>query len=335
MSICLCLDSAEMILDLMTLGRIKRGSRVEGRRLKECVTTKAEVDRAIALLPPMEEPLNLLVADDSLRSRRPGVNSHVWTKHLVDGSLIQICDGIYVVSPEFNALLGMGRKQWLHRPLVLMSACGMFAIDESSEDGFIRRAPTTDIKRLTDFAHSMPRGHRTRLLLDALELTAERARSPMEAKLVLPLIAPPERGGFGFEKPELNAVIQLNSEGQSIWGFEMIEGDILWRLARKLIEYNGRHRHEGRLGFDLTRASALEASEYDVRIVTYEQLKSARQMRLVGEWLAEGIGMPPGGLPKREALQPVLTEVLAYEHPKFSLPPASQIPDELRSWSSR
>ena len=326
MSVCLCLDSAEKLLDAMALGLMRRGERVEAFHLKECVTTKKEVKRALSLLPRMEEPLQLLVADQDARGNRQGIKGHVWSGYLPNGALIQVAEGVFVAAPEFNALLAMGKSTWLHRPQVLMSSCGIFAIDDSSEDGFVRRPPVTNIKRLSEFAVSMPKCHRTRAMLDALALTAERARSPMEAKLVLPLIVPRDKGGFGFEKPELNAPIRLSSEGQAIWGKDVVDGDLLWRLIKKLLEYNGRLRHEGKLGKDLTRAAALEASGYDVRIVTYEQMKSARQMLQVGRWLAEGMGIPADNLPERKALQPILTDVLAYEHPRFALPKPEEVP---------
>ena len=326
MSVCLCLDSAEKLLDAMALGLMRRGERVEAFHLKECVTTKKEVNRALSLLPRMEEPLQLLVADQDARGNRQGIKGHVWSGYLPNGALIQVAEGVFVAAPEFNALLAMGKSTWLHRPQVLMSSCGIFAIDDSSEDGFVRRPPVTNIKRLSEFAISMPKCHRTRAMLDALALTAERARSPMEAKLVLPLIVPRDKGGFGFEKPELNAPIRLSSEGQAIWGKDVVDGDLLWRLIKKLLEYNGRLRHEGKLGTDLTRAAALEASGYDVRIVTYEQMKSARQMLQVGRWLAEGMGISTDSLPERKALQPILTDVLAYEHPRFVLPKPEEVP---------
>ena len=156
-------------------------------------------------------------------------------------------------------------------------------------------------------------------MLEALELTLECARSPMEPRLALLFMVGRRQGGFGFEPPELNAVVPLSADGSSIWGFNSIEGDIVWRGFRVIVEYNGRLRHVARYGEDLTRANALRASGYQVFLVTSQQMRSARQMLVIGSLVAQGMGMPEPTLPERELLQRLIGEVMSYETPHITL----------------
>ena len=319
MSICLCMETGEMILDLIALGRLSKGERGGKTELDDCGCNPKEALVAQLMLGLTGQPMHLLVSSASRRSRRKGVVSHVWSGPVPADSLILLVPGIFVASPEFNALIMMRGCPKMHRPQVLMGYCGLFAIDESSEDGFVKRVPLTSVRRLRDYALGMRGEPCAEALLDALDLTLDRVRSPMEARLVLVVLTPRSGGGLGMVPPECNVELTLNEDGRAIWGFKTIEGDIVWRRWRLVLEYNGRLRHEGRYGDDLTRANALRTSGYDVMLVTSQQLKSARQMLVVGEWLAKAMGVSTDDLPQREQLQETINSVMSYETPHISL----------------
>lgn len=319
MSICLCMDTGERVLNLIALRRLEILGRGGLAELEDCGTNARETRAVMALLGIVNQTVHLLVRDAGRRSRRTGTVSHVWNGPVPTDSLIQVAPGVFVASPEFNALLMMRGRRIMHRPQILMSYCGLFSVDESSEDGFVKRVPLTTTRRLREFALGMRGEPCAEAMLEALELTLDRARSPMEVRLALIMVAPRFQGGFGLVQPELNAELMLNEEGKSIWDFDSIEGDIVWRRWRLILEYNGKLRHEGRYAEDLTRANALRASGYEVMLVSSQQLRSARQMLVIGEWLYDGMGLSKDGLPGRERLQELINDVMSYETPHYAL----------------
>lgn len=318
MSICLCGESAEKALDLIALKKMGQLGRAGQTAFETCRAGKRELRPALELLPPLERPVHLLVSRQELRVTDALSKSHVCTSILPADSLISLAPEIYVASPELNALLEMRGRSRMERALVIMGYCVIFAIDEGSEDGFVRRPQLTTVSRLREFAEQMGFGSHTLGLLEAARLALERARSPLEARLALALTAPAALGGLGIVKPELNATIKLGKEGRALVGSAHVDGDIVWRDQRIVIEANGRFRHEGRFGEDLTRASALESERYSVRFVTSQQLRSARQMLILGRWLARHLGLD-ADFPERERLQGLLNELLAFEYHRYSL----------------
>lgn len=318
MSICLCGGSAEKALNLIALKKMGQLGRAGQTAFETCRAGKRELRSALKLLPPLERPVHLLVLRQELRVTDALSKSHVCTSILPAGSLISLAPEIYVASPELNALLEMRGRSRMERALVIMAYCGIFAIDEGSEDGFVKRPQLTTLSRLRGFAGQMGFGSHTLGLLEAARLAVERARSPLEARLALALTAPTTMGGLGIVKPELNASIELGKEGRALVGSAHVDGDIVWRDQRVVIEANGRLRHEGRFGEDLTRASALESERYSVRFVTSQQLRSARQMLILGRWLARHLGLD-SGFPERERLQGLLDELLACEYHRYRL----------------
>ena len=319
MSICLCMETAERILNRIALGRLRVDGRAGQAVLSTCGTSQKELNSAAGLLGLQGETLHALVGGRGRRTYRGGIVSHVWTGSVAQDALIRIAPGIYVASPELNALLMMRGRKKMHRAQILMSYCGLFAIDESAEDGFVKRAPLTTVSKLRECALRLRGEPCAKAMLEALELTLECARSPMEPRLALLFMVGRRQGGFGFEPPELNAVVPLSADGSSIWGFNSIEGDIVWRGFGVIVEYNGRLRHVARYGDDLTRANALRASGYQVFLVTSQQMRSARQMLVIGSLVAQGMGMPEPTLPERELLQRLIGEVMSYETPHITL----------------
>ncbi|MBQ3340122.1 MAG: hypothetical protein IJG82_11120 [Atopobiaceae bacterium] len=318
MGFCVCGPSAKKVLDLIALKRIGHGGRADARFFEGCRAGKRELDAALSTLPYLERPVHLLVPEQELRVNDGVRRSHVWNRTVPEGALFRIAPMVCTVSPEFNALLEMRGASRISRALTLMDYCGIFAIDEGSEDGFVRRPQLTSTVRLRDFALETRFNPCSRLLADAVELALERARSPLEAKLALALTAPREMGGFGLPKPELNSPVDVGDKGFALIGRRSLEADLVWKSGGVIVEANGRLRHEDRFGEDLTRASAFEANGYSVRFVTSLQLRSPRQMCLLAQWLMDrlGIEMP---FPDMAVLQRLLEEIMGFEYHHISL----------------
>ena len=318
MSICLCSASAEKILDLIALKRLKPLGNTGCGVLDSCRAGKRDIKVSVSQLPELEEPIHVLVRDGRLRVDSSFSKAHLWRGAVPPGSLMLVAPGAHVICPEFNALLEMHGRSLVERALVLMGYCGIFAIDESSEDGFIKRPQLTTVDKLNRYAARMGNHLLVNSLHDTLPFVLERARSPFEARLVLALTLPSKMGGLGFEHPKLNHPIRLGRNAQAIQGTSVVDGDLVWQESRIAIEANGRLRHEGKFGDDLTRASALESEGYTVRFVTTQQMRSARQMLLLGQWLAERLGIEPV-FPERRVLQELLNEINGFQYHRFSL----------------
>lgn len=318
MSICLCGQSAEKVLDLIALKRMEHSGRAGKAAFDTCRAGKKELHAALELLPELENPIQLVVPSQELRVCDDIHNTRVWSGALPEKSLVMLSPGVYSASPEFNALLEMRGKTRIGRALALMGYCGIFAIDESSEDGFINRPQLTSVERLRSYAREIRLEHSSHVLSDTTGLALERARSPLEARLALALTLPCGMGGFGIARPELNTYIELGKEAQAILGRSWAEPDLLWPDAKVVLEANGRLRHDGKFGDDLTKASALEADGYAVRFVTSKQLRSPRQMMVLGSWLAEKLGVTKA-FPKRELLEGLLGDIMSFEYHHTSL----------------
>ena len=318
MSICLCMQSADKVLDLIALKRLGVIGRAGGEELASCGAGKSDVDAALLAVPNLELPIHAVVVDDKLRTAGKRVITHLWKDHVPSEALIGIAPGVFAASPEFNAILGMRKSTRMGRALTLMRACGIFAIDTGSEDGFVRRPQITSIKRLQDFSNELNGSHCEAMMSEAIGRTLERARSPLEARLALALTASRWIGGLGLPRPRLNARVELGEEAQAIIGLDAITVDMLWSDRNVVLEANGKLRHEGRFGDDLTRASALEAQGNAVRLVTSQQFNSPRQMLLLGAWLTKHLGISPR-YPSREKLSRLLAELRAFRYPHYCL----------------
>jgi hypothetical protein len=323
MSVCLCLASAEKVLDLISYGFIEQFGLAGADQLAACRATGDELRRLGSIPLDLGKPVHVLVPDRRWRTCKDGITSHTWGGKLSDGALISLGGGILAASPEFNAALEMRGRTPVARALILMSYCGVFAIDEGSEDGFIWRRPLTCIDRLWTFSRTIKGDPCSAALRDAVLLAGERCRSPLEARLLLALTAPRFMGGLGLAMPRMNHRIDLSEEGRAIWGADSIEGDMVWEARKVDLEANGKLRHRGRFGEDLTRASALESGGYSVRFATARQLRSARQMLVLGRWLSEHLGCDAADLPERNRLQSLLNEINSFNYHCISL-------DELR-----
>lgn len=319
MSICLCGASAETILDAIALKRMEQLGRAGSESFRACTAYKREVDAALSVLPELRSPVHLLVPDQRRRISDSGRCSHVWSGVIADGSLIRVAPSIFTASPEFNLLLEMRDRSLIDRVLAIMGFCGIFAIDESSEDRFVKRPQLTTVERLRSFAEGLGGGFGSHLLLEAAGFALERARSPLEARFALVLTMPWEMGGFAFPRPELNSRVDVGEKGSVLVGRSSLECDMVWHERRIVLEVNGRLRHEGRFGDDLTKASALEMNGYSVRFVTSQQFRSPHQMLVLGSWLMERLGIE-AMLPNMALLEKLLAELSAFEYSRISLP---------------
>jgi len=95
--------------------------------------------------------------------------------------------------------------------------------------------------------------------LRALRFVADNAASPMEAVLVMLLTLPYRLGGYGLPMPELNGIIYPKKRVSQFAGKSFYRGDLLWRDAGVVAEYNSdlEHASQNRIAMDAIRRSDL------------------------------------------------------------------------------
>ena len=127
-----------------------------------------------------------------------------------------------------------------------------------------------------------------------LELAFDGSASPRETTLALMLTLPPEMGGFGLPRPELN--VDFDANGMTVSGAqENVYPDLYWEDADLVLEYDSDEFH-GKAGpkkwaEDAARANALTAAGYRVMRATGETVTSLVQLGLLARQLSVALGV--------------------------------------------
>ena len=245
-------------------------------------------------------PLHLAVARARDRARSQAISSHVWRLAVPRGSIMQVASGVYLCGPEM-CLLQLAPL--LTRPAVAALAselCAGYALSPDGVGGVVRRNPLTSVSRIGFFLESVaPRDGRSPrgavMVRRALRHVVSGAWSPMERNLALLLSLPPDQGGFGLPRPQLNAWIPLAPEGMLLAGSAGVHVDISWPGERVVVEYDGDQAHANSREADTARQLALEATGYRVVRVSSEGYGDPARMEAVAGVVARELGARPPG----------------------------------------
>ena len=275
------------------------------------------VERVKELLPKCtSDRLHVLVSKPELRRSLKDAVCHVHSSELPPGSLFQIADDVFVVSPELN-YVEMARhlttEQLIHFGMML---CGIFSRDFLAFDAFLdesgsiprrekrnlaRRSPLTTVANLSAYMGQLQDFKHVRALkgvkaaASALPFVIERSRSPMESSLAMALTLPYRMGGCSMPKPALNRPIFIDhsfvpSGGGVRWdarGTPYFECDLVWEgVGNVILEYHGDEIHFTREGVekDARKARILAASGYSVHVATLATMSSSLKFwELVGD----------------------------------------------------
>jgi len=152
--------------------------------------------------------------------------------------------------------------------------------------------PLTNKKKLTDFSTHMKgwKGHSQ--ALKALRYISNGSASPMEAALVMLLTLPYRFGGYGFPMPELNGAIYPKKRVSQFTGKSLYRGDLLWRDAGVVAEYNSDevHANQDHITMDAIRRNELSLCGIYEVTVTNRQIKSMVLFDKVAKQIAARIG---------------------------------------------
>lgn len=276
-------------------------------------------------------PIDLLVPSSLMRTRGKRIHTHGWVAPLPAGSMRRVADNVLVSSPEFVILqlahshvrrdplldkmidLHLEERQalcelgidveppyedlvwWAHAQILVtvaqiaMEFAGSYRLATPLTSARFNRPRIMTIGSALDFIERTDCPSDSQRARKALRLAANGSASPMETALFLMLTLPTEMGGFGLPKPELNA-----DSGVVLHGVHL-RPDLMWRLARVVVEYDSSEFHSD-LGRDKTdrdieRANALRAAGFTVLETTPGIVSRPASVATLAEQIASLVGV--------------------------------------------
>lgn len=168
--------------------------------------------RQVDLVRAMGEvPLDVIVGSRA-RSHNGTLRSIYLAGKMPPGSFRHVGEGLYVCTPELCfALLGRG-GQVLRLAELGLELCGAYSLAPDQSGRFCSCPALTKKKRLASYLDLL--GHRHGLVTarKALDLVTDGPASPRETSLYLMFVTPVRMGGYGFQRPELNAKVGIRHQ---------------------------------------------------------------------------------------------------------------------------
>lgn len=267
-------------------------ARISG--VEKCAYKKADVLECVPetfRIP--DKPVDILLFDAGDRRWSKQVSCCVWTMAIPENAFYRV-GSMYVSSPEF-VFLQMASKLTLSQLIALgCELCGTYVLlpqgntHPSAIDEYPTRiAPLTNVAALRTFAEKANRAHGKAKALRALNYVVEGSRSPMETMVYMLLCLPPKLGGYGIPKPDMNAEIPLDEEGQAIARRGSCYGDLCWPGASLDVEYHGEvHVGAAQMKSDVGRELGIEHMGWRVITVTSAQVFDADRFEVVAREVA-------------------------------------------------
>ena len=271
-------------------------------------------------------PLDIMVSAKSARRPSKAIRPHVCSKALPGGAFVNVSDGLYVSSPEF-CFFQMAGEYPLGKLIALgIELCGTYSQpdkvsicerqDERQENfaEILYNLPhLTSKKKLQAFTDRIGGWFGQRQALQALRYISDGSGSPMETILFILLTLPYRYGGYGLPMPELNGCIYPKKGALPFAGKSFYRGDLLWREAGVVVEYNSDmvHANTDSIAMDAIRRGDLALCGISEVTVTKRQLYSIELFDKVARQIASRIGKKlryknPEFLKARQELRSVL-----------------------------
>ena len=269
-------------------------------------------------------PLDILVCAQSAKRPSKAVRPHVCSKPLPSGAFVNAGNGLYVSSPEF-CFFQMAGEYSLAKLIALgIELCGTYSLldkrtmcdkrgdkhGSTYDQAQYNLSNLTNKKKLQAFAARMGGWSGQRQCLNALRYISDGSGSPMETILFMLLTLPHRHGGYGLPMPELNGCVYPKKGGLPFAGRSFYRGDLLWRDAGVVVEYNSDiiHANASSIANDAIRRNDLALYGIFEVTVTKEQIKSMVLFDKVARQIASGIGKKlryknPGFLEARRELR--------------------------------
>lgn len=249
--------------------------------------------------------IHVLVPDAGERGTKEGFCRHLWTSRIPDGSFYCLSSDVWVSTPEFAFLQLAGLLTLPQLVYVGYWLCGEY---RQREDGVTLRCESaTTLNRLKNYVNAAQGCYGTKKARTALRFIADRARSPMEAKMATLVSLPVRLGGWGFGVPELNYQIkaeELESQTLDREDRSFFEVDLYWPRKRAGMEYDGAdHYEKSRMRADKRRLNCLTANGYRILVVMYDQIADSGFREVLLHQLAQLLGIQEKELSADEAMR--------------------------------
>ena len=288
---------------------------------QECASNKPDILDCIpeSLIVP-GRPIDILVFDVASCHASTQVKYHLWGGVIPDNAFYKI-GSMMVSSPEFT-FLQMAQKLPLVQLIALgCELCGLYVLDQDGNtvrNTFdacpTRLAPLTNLEKLKSFLGATKRASGIQKATRALKYVVEGSRSPMETMVYLYLCLPPLLGGYGLEKPVMNATIELDDAARQIAQRGYCQGDLCWPEHKLDIEYHGEvHVGAAQMKSDVGRTLGIEHMGWRVITVTSPQVRDVDRFELIAQEAAQKLRFRLrtrvlGDLPARRTLRQQLEE---------------------------
>ena len=288
---------------------------------QKCASKKADVLGCVpeTLVVP-SEPIDILVFKATSRRNSNTVRCHTWSRTIPASAFYQV-GSMMVSSPEFT-FLQMASKLCIEQLVALgCELCGFYVLNRndvgfrSSPDACPTRiAPLTNLESLERFIDATDKAPGALKAKRALKYVVEGSRSPMETMTCLYLSLPVMLGGYGLEKPIMNAAIELDDAARQIAQRRQCWGDLCWPERKLDIEYDGKvHADSTQMQSDAGRTLGIEYMGWRVITVTGPQVRDADRFEVVAQEAARALGVrlrkhALGDLPARRTLRHRLEE---------------------------
>jgi len=251
-------------------------------------------------------PLELGVFVRSMRQCRKSVRSSLLSQSLPAAALVSVGDGVYVAAPELICISMAPSVGAVELAMVVMELAGSWSLSPAgaAQDGAsasFNRDPITSVARIRAMADCIPRVQGRKTLLRALDMALERSASPQEAQLGLMFAQPISEGGYGMERPLMNAAIDPPESMRSYLEQRTYFADLFFQSLYADLEYESDAFHFDPLPshLDYERVQAMRRERVE---------KSAADRRRLRDLLSMGVRVVPitaKDLRSREALDGV------------------------------
>lgn len=150
----------------------------------------------------------------------------------------------------------------------------------------------TGTKRLEAFLEKASGAYARQRALKALRLVEDGSASPMESILAILLCAPRMIGGYGIEKPLMNARIDIDGRFADPTDALHLRCDFLWPRHDLCLEYDSDAFHTGpeRIAKDSARRNALAHLGLTVVTVTTRQIYRENEMDRIARTILHHVG---------------------------------------------
>ena len=302
--------------------------RTHARSLSQCASDSRDLKLVaydeLGICPPSNDmQLYILVPNAKAKRHVRNVCQRACSCEVPRGSFMRLGDQVLVPSPELTLILLSRHLGLVELIAVGMELCGRYRMVGGSSSSLLRSSDTIynqdpltspqKIARLLERMKDFPGVQKARRACKYMEAGSA---SPMETYLYLLLCLPYSLGGYGLERPMLNAKRKVNTHAEAFTLSRTLVPDLYWPSARLDMEYDSDEFHSDpeSLRKGARRTLALRAMNVDVISMTYDVVIDAEAFhaaaRLAAKKLHKRMSTPGKSFEaKRDVLRATLLGV--------------------------